>query len=78
MSMPSGDSHSDGPMPERCSTCVVPIEPAQRITSPLARASTVSVALAEQHAGGAAALDDQAVDQHVGLEPAGSGGSAPA
>ena len=31
-----------GPMPDRCSTCVDPIDPAHRMTSPLVRASTTS------------------------------------
>ncbi len=56
-------------MPERCSTWIDPIEPAHRITSPLARASTGFAALHENDAGGAAILDDQAVDQHVFFQP---------
>ena len=67
--MPSGDSHSAGPMPERCSTCTEPIAPAHMITSPLARASMVSPFWREAHADGAAVLDDEALDQHVGFQP---------
>ena len=67
--MPSGASHSAGPMPERCSTCIDPIEPAHRMTSPLARASTDLTALHEAHADRASVLDDQPIDQHVFFEP---------
>ena len=67
--MPSGDSQSAGPMPERCSTCVDPIEPAHRIDFALGAGLDHFAALHEAHADGAAVLDDQPIDQHVLFQP---------
>ena len=67
--MPSGDSQSAGPMPERCSTCVDPIEPAHRIDFALGAGLDHFATLHEAHADGAAVLDDQPVDQHVLFQP---------
>ena len=76
--MPSGDSQSAGPMPDRCSTCVDPIDPAHRIDFALGAGLDHLVALDEAHADGAAVLDDQPVDQHVLFQPQIARGSAPA
>ena len=67
--MPRSRRSRPGPMPERSSSCAEPIEPADRMTSPFARAVLLAPSCRQRHAGRAPAVELDALGEASGLDP---------